>query len=69
MDMTLNEYLGEVDRWKQVVSDRMAKLDPADRARADQDALAWLGGKLGRPLQQAPLPEITAHSIAKNIRN
>lgn len=51
MEMTLNEYLAEVDRWKQTVSDRMAGLDPAQRATADQDALAWLERTLGRRLE------------------
>jgi len=54
MDMTLNEYLGEVDRWKQAVSDRMAKLNPAERAAQDRDALAWLEAKLGRRLRDTP---------------
>ena len=54
MDMTLNEYLGEVDRWKQVVSDRMARLNPAERAAEDRDALAWLEKQLGRRLHATP---------------
>ena len=54
MDMTLNEYLGEVDRWKQAVSDRMAKLNPVERAAQDRDALAWLEAKLGRRLYDTP---------------
>lgn len=51
MEITLNEYLAEVDRWKQGVSDRMAVLDPIQRAKADQDALAWLEHTLGRRLE------------------
>ena len=54
MDMTLNEYLGEVDRWKQAVSDRMAKLNPAERAAEDRVALAWLEAKIGRRLHDTP---------------
>ena len=53
MDLTLDEYLRQVDQWKQVVSDRMAKLNPAERAAEDRNALAWLEGMLGRRLQHA----------------
>ncbi|MDO8630483.1 MAG: hypothetical protein Q7R41_08315 [Phycisphaerales bacterium] len=60
MDMTLNEYLGEVDRWKQLVSDRTARLDPAERARADREAIDWLERQLGRRLKEASSPELTA---------
>ena len=60
MDMTLNEYLAEVDRWKQTVSDRMAKLSPAERAAEDRDALAWLEKQLGRRLKEASSPQSTA---------
>jgi len=50
MEMTLNEYLAEVDRWKQTVSDRMAGLDASERARSDREAVAWLEEALGRQL-------------------
>jgi len=52
--MTLDEYLQEVDRWKQPVSDRMATLTPAERTREDQAACAWLESRLGRRLEQPP---------------
>jgi hypothetical protein len=54
MDLTLDDYLRQVDQWKQAVSDRMAALDPAGRIREDQEARAWMEGKLGRPLQDSP---------------
>lgn len=54
MDLTLDEYLRQVDQWKQTVSDRMATLDPAGRVREDQEAREWLERKLGRQLQEAP---------------
>lgn len=57
MEMTLDEFLAEVDRWKQPVSDEMAPLSPAERARLDAEARAWLEEKLGRPLQEAPSRE------------
>lgn len=60
MDVTLDEYLHEVDRWKQPVSDRLARLHPVDRAREDQEARAWLEEKLGRPLEEAP-PSAAKH--------
>jgi len=56
MEMTLNQYLSEVDRWKQAVSDEMAKLDPANRARRDEEAIAWLEAKLGRRMRRAGHP-------------
>ena len=34
MEMTLDEYLAEIDRWKQPVSDRTAELSAAERAEA-----------------------------------
>ncbi len=58
MEMTLDEYLAEIDRWKQSVSDRMAALSAAERALADEEARAWLESNIGRssktPHQQEP---------------
>ena len=54
MDLTLDEYLRQVVQWKQTVADRMAKLNPAERAAEDRDALVWLEAKLGRRLQDSP---------------
>lgn len=54
--MTLDEYLREVDRWKQAVSHDMAKLDHAGRARRDREAVAWLEAKLGRRMRRAGQP-------------
>ena len=51
MAMPLDELLAEVDRWKQAVSDQMAGLSPAERARYHLEARAWLEEKLGRPLK------------------
>jgi hypothetical protein len=56
--MTLDEYLAEIDRWKQPVSDQTIGLDVAARAELDQEARAWLQAKLGRPLKQAPWPAV-----------
>lgn len=53
MSKTLDEYLEEVDRWKQVVSDRMLALPQSEWAREDAEARAWLEGKLGHPLPGA----------------
>jgi hypothetical protein len=57
MGMTLNEYLAEVDRWKQVVSDRTAAVSPEARAEMDREAIAWLEAKIGRKLPSAPRTE------------
>jgi len=58
MGLTLDDYLSEVDRWKQPVSDRAAALRPADRAREDQEARAWLEGQIGRSLEEAPANKV-----------
>ena len=56
MEMTLDEYLAEIDRWKQPVSNRAADLSAAERAEADCHARAWLESKLARTARaSAPL--------------
>ena len=57
MEMTLDEYLAEIDRWKQPVSNRAADLSAAERAEADCHARAWLESKLGRVLTRRPHQE------------
>jgi hypothetical protein len=52
MEMTLDEYLAEIDRWKQPVSDRTADLSASERAEADRQARAWLESKLERALRE-----------------
>ena len=61
MGMTLDDYLTEVDRWKQAASDRLAQASPAERARIYAESQAWLESKIGRPLRQTP-PAATAPS-------
>jgi hypothetical protein len=53
--MTLDEYLAQIDQWKQLVSDRTRSLPPPARAEQDREARAWLEAKLGRQLAQAPV--------------
>ena len=65
MDLTLDEFLIEIDRWKQPVSDRTAALRPPDRAREDQEARAWLEGMLGRQLRAVPAREVDASRIGR----
>lgn len=57
MAMTLDEYLEELDRWKQPVSNQMQALDPAARSERDRDARAWLQAQLGHPLDAVPVKE------------
>ncbi len=52
MDLTLDEYLAEVDRWKQVVTDEMLFLSIPARAEKNQQARAWLEARLGRRLPE-----------------
>jgi hypothetical protein len=54
MGMTLDEYLTEIDCWKQPVSDQTSKLSEVERAVFDREARAWLEDKLGRSLEVAP---------------
>ncbi len=54
MGMTLDEYLAEIDRWKQPISDQVSASSGAERAELDRKARAWLEAKLGRPLEVGP---------------
>ena len=54
MGMTLDDYLAEIDRWKQPVSNQTFALSGAERVDLDREARAWLEAKLGRPLEVAP---------------
>jgi hypothetical protein len=65
MGITLDEYLAEVDRWKQPVSDLMLQLTPSQRAEQDRQARAWLQEKLGRHLQEAPGKAAARHTPAR----
>lgn len=53
MEVTLDEYLAKIDRWKQAVSDRMLELSPEERTEQDRAAQAWLEKQLGRRLRVA----------------
>jgi hypothetical protein len=57
MGMTLDEYLAEIDRWKQPVSDQGLALSATERTELDREARVWLEAKLGRPLEIAPWAE------------
>jgi hypothetical protein len=54
MEVTLDEYLEEIDRWKQPVTDRTLAVPPPMRASAAYEARAWLEAKLGKRLDEAP---------------
>jgi hypothetical protein len=54
MGMTLDEYLAEIDCWKQPVSDQVSALSATERTELDREARAWLEAKLGRALEVAP---------------
>ncbi len=62
MGITLDEYLEEIDQWKQKVSEEMQALGPAERSDKLREARAWLEACLGRPLKRLPEkePEVTA---------
>jgi hypothetical protein len=53
MEMTLDEYLAEIDRWKQPLSDRTLGMTAAERAEVDQEARAWLEARIGRTLNKS----------------
>jgi hypothetical protein len=52
MEMTLDEYLAEIDLWKQPVSDRTSDMCPSERAEVDREARTWLETKIGRSLRR-----------------
>jgi hypothetical protein len=60
MGITLDEYLQEIDRWKQPVSEQIQRIDPAQRAERDREAQNWLENQLGRPLQMMNWNELEA---------
>jgi hypothetical protein len=57
--MTLDEYLAEIDRWKQPLSDQALTLSAAQRADVDREARNWLEAKLGRALRKPLQPRLT----------
>jgi hypothetical protein len=56
MEMTLDEYLDEVDRWKQKAMERTESLSAAAREKVLQDSRRWLEKKIGRRLKVAAVP-------------
>jgi hypothetical protein len=62
MEMTLDDYLVEVDRWKQPVSDLMLEVPVTERANLNREASAWLEQKLGRTLRQPPPKDKTGRT-------
>ena len=52
MEMTLDEYLDEVDQWKQKAMERTESLSDAAREKVLHDSLRWLENKIGRRLDQ-----------------
>lgn len=57
MGMTLDEYLAEVDKWKERARRRTARLSAAERRKHYEETLAWLARKIGRPLKKAAVSE------------
>ena len=47
MGVSLNEFLADVDQWKQEVSDEMAGLSVAERHERDRQAVEWLERQIG----------------------
>lgn len=56
MDMTLDEYLDEVDRWKQKAMEQTESLSAAAREKVLHDSLRWLERRIGRRLKVAGAP-------------
>ncbi len=57
MEMTLDESLAEIDKWKNAAVELLTNLSPSERARLGEDAIAWLEREIGRPLERVPAPE------------
>jgi len=54
MAITLDEYLAEVDQWKQEAAQKILASSPEECAEEGRRARAWLEEKLGRRLDDAP---------------
>ena len=57
MEMTLDEFLAEVDRWKLAAAIETRDLTPDERAEHYRRVRAWLESQLGHPLNVAEIPE------------
>ncbi len=63
MGITLDDYLREVDRWKDAVTERMASLSVEERLREGQEATRRLEQDIGRPLRKRTLDEERARRM------
>lgn len=50
-EQTLDEYLAEVDRWKNAVSDRVRGLPAKERLAKYREARVWLEARIGHKLR------------------
>lgn len=57
MEMTLDESLAEVDKWKHAAVDQLASLPTHERAKVSRDAVAWLEREISRALERGPTVE------------
>jgi hypothetical protein len=55
MEMTLDDYLAEVDRWKERAAARNAARQRASEGGRTDDSIKWLEKKLGRNLERPTL--------------
>jgi hypothetical protein len=53
MFMTLDEYLAEVDHWKQPVVDAIQDMSPEQRVVHDRASREWLQAKVGSALRES----------------
>ena len=56
--MTLDDYLAEVDLWKEAAERETRGLSAAEREAHYREVRAWLEAKIGRPLPSAPSPDV-----------
>jgi hypothetical protein len=53
-EQTLDEYLAEVDRWKNAVSDRLRSLPAKERLAKYREVRVWLEARIGHKLRTRP---------------
>jgi hypothetical protein len=52
MERTLDEYLAEIDQWKEAVSSEVSGLSSPELAQRDRDAQSWLEAELRRHVRR-----------------
>ncbi|GIK15953.1 MAG: hypothetical protein BroJett003_09170 [Planctomycetota bacterium] len=60
MDMTLDECLAEVDRWRAKIVERPASMTPKEWEQESAGLRRWMNEKLGCPLPESSEREMNS---------